>query len=34
LIREAIRYPPSATNRSRLIWNSGEVKMLSIALHR
>jgi hypothetical protein len=29
-MREAIRYPPRATKRSRLIWNSGEVKRLSI----
>jgi hypothetical protein len=30
LIRDAMRYTPSATKRSRLIWNSGEVKILSI----
>jgi hypothetical protein len=33
LILDAIRYPPSATKRSRLIWNSGDVKRLSIVIY-
>jgi hypothetical protein len=27
-----MRYPPRATNKSRLIWNSGDVKRLSIGI--